>query len=144
MPFKSDKQRKWMHANEPEMAKKWEKEEKNEEKLIEAYKTATRNELAMYISQLSNTINGTKDKKMLQYLKKTKKEVEKELKSRKTNEGKITEDENPCWKGYKQIGMKEKDGKQVPNCVPIDETVEEATKRDYKAEYKKYGSSKKA
>ena len=30
MPFKSDKQRKWMHANEPEMAKKWEKEEKNE------------------------------------------------------------------------------------------------------------------
>ena len=28
MPFKSEKQRKWMHANEPEMAKKWEKEEK--------------------------------------------------------------------------------------------------------------------
>ena len=27
MPFKSKKQRKWMHANEPEMAKKWEKEE---------------------------------------------------------------------------------------------------------------------
>ena len=24
MPFKSDKQRKWMHANEPEMAKRWE------------------------------------------------------------------------------------------------------------------------
>ncbi len=30
MPFKSEKQRKWMHSNEPEMAKKWEKEEKNE------------------------------------------------------------------------------------------------------------------
>lgn len=30
----------------------------------------------------------------------------------------ITEDENPCWDGYEQIGMKEKDGKQVPNCVP--------------------------
>ena len=30
MPFKSEKQRKWMYANEPEMAKKWEKEEKNE------------------------------------------------------------------------------------------------------------------
>ena len=26
MPFKSKKQRKWMHANEPEMAKRWEKE----------------------------------------------------------------------------------------------------------------------
>jgi hypothetical protein len=33
MPFKSDKQRKWMHANEPEMAKKWEKEEALREKL---------------------------------------------------------------------------------------------------------------
>ena len=26
-----------------------------------------------------------------------------------------------CWKGYKQYGMKEKDGKQVPNCVPVNE-----------------------
>jgi hypothetical protein len=26
-----------------------------------------------------------------------------------------------CWKGYKQVGMKDKDGKQVPNCVPIEE-----------------------
>ena len=24
----------------------------------------------------------------------------------------------PCWKGYKQVGMKNKGGKQVPNCVP--------------------------
>jgi hypothetical protein len=24
----------------------------------------------------------------------------------------------PCWKGYEQKGMKEKNGKQVPNCVP--------------------------
>ena len=23
-----------------------------------------------------------------------------------------------CWKGYKQVGMKDKGGKQVPNCVP--------------------------
>ncbi len=33
MPFKSEKQRKWMHANEPEMADKWEKEESLKEKL---------------------------------------------------------------------------------------------------------------
>jgi len=25
---------------------------------------------------------------------------------------------NPCWKGYEAIGMKKKDGKTVPNCVP--------------------------
>ena len=28
MPFKSEKQKKWMYANEPEMAKKWEKYKK--------------------------------------------------------------------------------------------------------------------
>ena len=28
------------------------------------------------------------------------------------------EDDDPCWKGYQQIGMKDKDGRQVPNCVP--------------------------
>ena len=33
MPFKSEKQRKWMYANDPEMAKKWEKEEAIREKL---------------------------------------------------------------------------------------------------------------
>lgn len=30
--------------------------------------------------------------------------------------------EGGCWEGYKQVGMKEKNGKQVPNCVPINET----------------------
>ena len=28
MPFASEKQRRWMHKNKPEMAKKWEKEKK--------------------------------------------------------------------------------------------------------------------
>lgn len=27
-------------------------------------------------------------------------------------------EDSPCWKGYKQVGMKNKGGKQVPNCVP--------------------------
>jgi len=30
----------------------------------------------------------------------------------------IGEDNDPCWKDYKQIGMKKKGGKSVPNCVP--------------------------
>jgi hypothetical protein len=30
-------------------------------------------------------------------------------------------EQSPCWKGYKQIGMKDKGGKQVPNCVPVNE-----------------------
>lgn len=29
----------------------------------------------------------------------------------------VLEKNGPCWKGYKQIGTKEKDGKIVPNCV---------------------------
>jgi hypothetical protein len=28
-------------------------------------------------------------------------------------------DEDPCWDGYEQVGMKKKGGKDVPNCVPI-------------------------
>ena len=28
------------------------------------------------------------------------------------------EQDDPCWDGYKQIGMKKKNGKKVPNCVP--------------------------
>lgn len=33
----------------------------------------------------------------------------------------LLEDEDPCWSGYKQIGMKKKGGKMVPNCVPVKE-----------------------
>ena len=36
---------------------------------------------------------------------------------RKSVRAKLRE-QDPCWKGYKQIGMKKKDGKEVPNCVP--------------------------
>lgn len=29
----------------------------------------------------------------------------------------VLEEKNPCWKGYKQIGTKKKNGRSVPNCV---------------------------
>ena len=32
MPFASEKQRRWMHANMPTMARKWEEEEKQQGK----------------------------------------------------------------------------------------------------------------
>jgi hypothetical protein len=38
----------------------------------------------------------------------------------------VAEADDPCWKNYKQIGMKEKNGKQVPNCVPEDAQLEAA------------------
>jgi phage-related protein (TIGR01555 family) len=33
----------------------------------------------------------------------------------------VTQDKDPCWEGYEQYGMKDKDGKQVPNCVAQDD-----------------------
>ena len=35
-----------------------------------------------------------------------------------------------CWSGYKQVGMKDKGGKKVPNCVPEDMSIEDAMKVD--------------
>lgn len=37
----------------------------------------------------------------------------------------VESEENPCWKGYVMVGMKDKDGKKVPNCVPEDSLTEE-------------------
>lgn len=33
----------------------------------------------------------------------------------------VSEERGPCWKGYKQVGMKKKNGREVPNCVPVKE-----------------------
>lgn len=30
-------------------------------------------------------------------------------------------EDDPCWEGYTMVGMKKKDGKMVPNCVPDDD-----------------------
>ena len=40
-----------------------------------------------------------------------------EIKPLKEKEG------NPCWDKYEMIGMKTKDGEEVPNCVPIEEEL---------------------
>ena len=37
----------------------------------------------------------------------------------------IVNEDGPCWKGYKQVGMKDKGGRQVPNCVPNESIVKE-------------------
>jgi hypothetical protein len=33
----------------------------------------------------------------------------------------LAEGGDPCWDGYEQIGTKDMDGREVPNCVPIKE-----------------------
>jgi hypothetical protein len=60
-----------------------------------------------------------------------------------------SDSEDPCWDGYEQAGMKDKDGKKVPNCVPktekslsttsgaalTKESVDGATKKVQKGSY---------
>jgi hypothetical protein len=31
----------------------------------------------------------------------------------------MAKDEDPCWDGYEMMGMKDKNGKSVPNCIPM-------------------------
>ena len=33
-------------------------------------------------------------------------------------------EDDPCWKDYKQVGMKKKNGKEVPNCVPKESVMD--------------------
>ena len=49
------------------------------------------------------------------------------------------EQDGPCWDGYKQVGMKKKNGKDVPNCVP--EETDLKTLGEYESEVDKlYGT----
>ena len=56
----------------------------------------------------------------------------------------LNEDENPCWKGYKQIGMKKKGGKEVPNCVPESVVNEELSSSERLELYKLYSKAMRA
>lgn len=35
----------------------------------------------------------------------------------------VKEEDDPCEKGYAQLGTKMKDGREVPNCVPIEQDM---------------------
>jgi hypothetical protein len=55
-------------------------------------------------------------------------------KYRPKSAGIFKEDEldEACWKGYKQVGMKNKGGRQVPNCVPKESSIMKGLKRESK------------
>jgi hypothetical protein len=47
----------------------------------------------------------------------------KQLRAPRTDYSKnVNEDKGPCWDDYKMVGMKKKGGREVPNCVPKEET----------------------
>jgi len=44
---------------------------------------------------------------------------------------------SPCWPGYQQVGLKTKNGKKVPNCVPIKKIDEDAEAPETMQEFSK-------
>jgi hypothetical protein len=52
---------------------------------------------------------------------------------KKTNEEQLDE---KCWDSYKQVGMKKKSGKMVPNCVPKESISEEQLEEDLRKWFK--------
>ncbi len=106
MPFKSEKQRKWMWANDPEMAQKWEKEEQKEAVQVDVNKVLKNPKIKQLMRRLGIRADKSKESalKILNYLAR-----------------------NPHALAAIKIAF---------------ESVKE--ERDYKAEYKKYGSSTKA
>ena len=50
-------------------------------------------------------------------------EVSKSYESDNEDEDKWDNMEKACWSGYKQVGMKDKGGRRVPNCVPIKKSL---------------------
>jgi hypothetical protein len=53
----------------------------------------------------------------------TDEEISKSYESDNEDEDKWDNMEKACWSGYKQVGMKDKGGKRVPNCVPIKKSL---------------------
>ena len=81
-------------------------------------------EVSMAQSQLSN---AEKDiKKLKKSLGKKEKNIPAWMQAKITDTehnmdaaASYSEEKGPCWTGYKQVGMKKKGGKMVPNCVPV-------------------------
>ena len=64
----------------------------------------------------------------------TDEEISKNYESDNEEEDKWDNVQKACWTGYKQVGMKDKNGRMVPNCVPVEkakdmETEEEPVKK---------------
>lgn len=64
----------------------------------------------------------------------TDEEMSKNYESDNEDEDKWDNMEKACWSGYKQEGMKEKNGRMVPNCVPVEKSYskDEKPKKEIK------------
>lgn len=80
--------------------------------------------------EVKEAINAAQQAAIAIAKKKEKEEVKEE-----TMKGK-----DPCWTGYKMLGTKNKNGKQVPNCIP--ESIEESIARLVSNSIKKVATRK--
>ena len=55
-------------------------------------------------------------------------DISKTYESDNEDEDKWSNMEKACWSGYTQRGMKEKNGRMVPNCVPVEKSYHEDEK----------------
>jgi len=62
----------------------------------------------------------------------TDEEISKTYESDNEDEDKWDNMEKACWSGYTQRGMKEKNGRMVPNCVPVEKAHEVETEEEPK------------
>jgi len=111
---------------------------------VKGFSEATNNdhEYSMARSQLSTVINAVK--RLKKKMAKGEGEIEAWVQSKITKAADyldsaadyidsgehdaIEEQQGPCWTGYKQVGMKKKGKKMVPNCVPEEVDLEEENK----------------
>ena len=153
MTFKSEKQRKWMHANEPKMAKKWEKKKKTE-----AFRPSDRKVLMVIGRDVIQNLNKNYHKGTLTPNKQLGHALNSIFRA-------MTRDKSDAnYQQYKKYFPKYNDKllkrlskayfdqpvnvqntfvRQVMD-YSLKESVKEEKKRDYKAEYKKFQSSTKA
>ncbi len=92
--------------------------------------------------------NGGCTEKMCSGHKKIKKsedlsdeEISKSYESDNEDEDKWDNVEKACWAGYTQRGMKEKGGRMVPNCVPIEKSYDEEDKEEPKIKKSIWGGT---
>jgi hypothetical protein len=63
--------------------------------------------------------NTAKDPELQNAIIQRKEKLRREFPQYAAEDGKLSSGKkDPCWPGYEMVGMKKKNGKEVPNCVP--------------------------
>ena len=90
-----------------------------------------------HVSEAKNNMDQVFDFFMNETKRKDKEDVTADMNSFSVNEeGQLNE---KCWDGYKQVGSKMKNGKKVPNCVPVSEASSPAQQAAIAINMKKKG-----